>query len=53
MKPNEGFCRETGERAVSKRALGDAIRSRRDNVESVKGTGGVRFYEGISLTPVL
>jgi putative DNA primase/helicase len=49
----EGFCRDAGEPPVSKRALGDGIIKRRPKVESVKGTAGVRFYEGISLEPVL
>jgi hypothetical protein len=42
-----------GERPISKRALGEAIVKRRPKTESAKGTGGIRFYEGISLTPTL
>jgi putative DNA primase/helicase len=49
----EGFCRDAGEEPISKRALGGGIIKRRPKVESVKGTAGVRFYEGISLEPVL
>lgn len=48
----ERFCHDQGERPVSKRALGDGIIKRRPNVESGR-SGNARFYDGLSLDPVL